>query len=409
MLYCCPLEGYLYQQGYMIEAGYSQTTGAQLWITNRTETPETRLSGPSSAMDSNGVYVEINMETLVMNGYSDSTGNLVWGPTSLPNANTYDTDQISGFVANGILYVYALGGDVYAINILNGAILWHTTTTAIQGSAGYNTPYGVWPLWSQGTPNVIADGVMWFAEGHSYSPPLPRGLQLLGLNITDGKPVWSIIGDFVDLHLAIADGVLIGANNYDNQIYAFGMGPSKTTVTAPDVGATTATPITITGTVTDISAGSQQEAVAANFPNGLPCVSDASMSQFMEAVYEQQPMPTNITGVPVTISVTDSNNNHYEIGTVTTNSNGFYSLTWTPIITGNYTVTATFAGTQSYYGSSANAAFYASAPAPTNAPTAAPVSGLASTGTVELGVAIIVIVIVICVAAMAMLTLRRRP
>ena len=67
-------------------------------------------------------------------------------------------------------------------------------------------------------------------------------------------------------------------NAYDNQIYAYGMGPSKTTVTAPDVGVTTATPVTITGTVMDISAGSQQNAVAANFPNGLPCVSDASMS-----------------------------------------------------------------------------------------------------------------------------------
>ena len=75
------------------------------------------------------------------------------------------------------------------------------------------------------------------------------------------------------------------------------MGPSKTTVNAPQVGVTTATPVTITGTVTDISAGAQQKAVAANYPNGLPCVSDASMTQFMEAVYEQQPMPTNITGV----------------------------------------------------------------------------------------------------------------
>ena len=29
----------------------------------------------------------------------------------------------------------------------------------------------------------------------------------------------------------------------------------------------------------------------------------------MEAVYEQQPMPTNVTGVPVTLTVTDSNGN----------------------------------------------------------------------------------------------------
>jgi hypothetical protein len=202
---------------------------------------------------------------------------------------------------------------------------------------------------------------------------------------------------------------LLGWNGYDGQIYAFGMGPTKTTVTAPDVGATTATPITITGTVTDISAGSKQDVVAANFPNGLPCVSDASMTQFMEAVYEQQPMPTNTTGVPVTIAVTDSNGNHYNVGTVTTNANGFYSLTWTPIIPGNYTVTATFAGTKSYYGSSANAAFCASSPPPTPAPTASPPSGLASTGSLELGIAAVIIVIIIIGAILALLTLRKRP
>ena len=151
----------------------------------------------------------------------------------------------------------------------------------------------------------------------------------------------------------IAYGIMTMINAYDNQIYAYGMGPSKTTVTAPNVGVTTATPITITGTVTDISAGSQQQAVAANFPNGLPCVSDASMSQFMESVYMQQPMPTNMTGVPVTLSVIDSNGNYRQIGTTTTDRQRNFSFTWTPDIPGTYTVTATFAGSEAYYGSSA--------------------------------------------------------
>jgi hypothetical protein len=167
--------------------------------------------------------------------------------------------------------------------------------------------------------------------------------------------------------------------------------------------------VTITGTVTDISAGSQQNAVAMNFPNGLPCVSDASMSQWMEAVYEQQPMPTNVTGVPVTIAVTDSNGNCYDIGTTTTTPSGFYSLTWTPTIPGNFTVTATFAGTQSYYGSSAQTAFYASSPAPTAAPTATPVTGLATALDLTYGIVAAIIVIIIIGAILAMLMLRKRP
>ena len=159
---------------------------------------------------------------------------------------------------------------------------------------------------------------------------------------------------------------------------------------------TTATPITITGTVMDTSSGAQEQAVAANFPHGLPCVSNASMTQFMEAVYEQQPMPTNITGVPVTLYVLDSNNNYRAIGTTTTNAQGEFGLTWKPDIPGNYTVYATFAGTQSYYGSSASTYFYASTPAATPAPTATPLTGLASNTTVMyIGIAIIIVIVII--------------
>jgi hypothetical protein len=266
----------------------------------------------------------------------------------------------------------------------------------------------VWPLWGFANGGV-ADGVLFLDEGHEYSPPLFLGAQQLAINCTTGKLLWDIDAFDVCTVPAMAYGVMTVLNAYDNQIYAYGMGPSTTTVSAPSVGVTTATPITISGTVMDISAGSQQQAVAANFPKGLPCVSDASMTQFMEAVYEQQPMPSNTTGVPVTLYVLDSNNNYRSIGTTTTNAMGQYSLTWTPDIKGDYTVYATFAGTGSYYGSSASAAFYASSAAPTAAPTAAPLSGLASNNTVMYGIVAIVIVIVIIGAAIMLMLNRRRP
>jgi hypothetical protein len=257
---------------------------------------------------------------------------------------------------------------------------------------------------------TVADGKIYVDTGISHGDPLFRGALLYCINATDGQLIWDIsnfcAGQSV---MPISDGILVVNNLYDNQLYAYGMGPTKTTVSAPQVGITTATPITITGSVTDISAGASQQAVAANFPNGLPCVSDASMTQFMEAVYMQQPMPTNITGVPVTISVTDSNGNHYVIGTATTDASGTYSLTWTPIIPGNFTVTTTFTGTQSYYGSSGETHFYASAPSPTASPYPTPVAGLASTGSLELGIAAVIIVIVIIGATIIMLMLRRRP
>jgi hypothetical protein len=161
--------------------------------------------------------------------------------------------------------------------------------------------------------------------------------------------------------------------------------------------------------VMDVSAGTTQEQQKFDFPYGVPCVSEASQSAFMEYVYENQPEPANTTGVPVTLTVTDVNHNTYTIGTATTNQNGFYSFTWTPIIPGNYTLTATFAGSNSYYGSCANSAFYASAPAPTASPYPTPPTGLASTGTVELGIAVLAIIIIIIGAVLAVLTLRKRP
>jgi len=80
------------------------------------------------------------------------------------------------------------------------------------------------------------------------------------------------------------------------------------------------------------------------------------------------------TGVPVVISVVDANGNYREIGTVTSDADGFYSLNWTPDIEGKYTVYASFAGSESYWPSHAVTAFNVdSAPAtPTPQPTQQP-------------------------------------
>jgi hypothetical protein len=129
----------------------------------------------------------------------------------------------------------------------------------------------------------------------------------------------------------------------------------------------------------------------------------------MGYVYQQQPEPTNFTGVPVIISVLDSNGNCYKIGTAYTDSSGTYSLTWTPIIPGNFTVYANFEGTNGYWPSSSEAHFTVMHAAPTTPPTAPPVTGLASTGTVELGIAAVIIVIIIIGVVLAILTIRKHP
>ncbi len=395
-----------FNPGFNIEAGYSATTGQQLWIVNRTETPFTRVD---YCAVSNGIYVEVNQDTSAAVGYSVTTGTQLWNIV-LPNTNPYDsTGGFENVVANGILYLYGFGGDIFAINMANGTIIWQTSTTTISGAAGSNTPYGVWPLWTFGLAS-LADGMLFVPEGHEYSPPLFRGAQQLAINITNGKPVWTILAFDVTNPPAIAYGIMTTLNAYDNQIYAYGVGPSKTTVTAPAAGVTVGTPVTITGSVMDISAGSQQEAVAANFPNGLPCVSDASMTQWMEYVYEQQPHPTNTTGVQVTLTAIDPNHNTVTLGTATTNILGDYGLSWTPpSVPGTYQIIATFSGTNSYYSSAASTYCTVSAAAPTAASTAAPQSGLATMSALTYGIVAVIIVIIIAIAIVGLLLLRKKP
>ncbi len=292
--------------------------------------------------------------------------------------------------------------------MLTGNINWYTNTTTLQGSSGTNSPYGIWPIWTFSIGGV-ADGVLFLEEGHEYSPPLFLGAQQLAINCSTGDLVWSIDAFDVDSIPAIAYGVMTVINAYDNQIYAYGMGPSATTVTVTQSDVATQTPITITGTVTDISGGSKQEAVAANFPNGLPAVSDTSQSAWMEYIYMQQPKPTNATGVPVTLSVTDSNGNTRQIGTITSDASGTYVFTWTPDISGNYTLMANFVGTHSYYGSSAQTYFYASEPSATTAPTAPPVSNIATTTDLMMYIAAAAVAIIIAIAIATVLILRKHP
>ncbi len=392
----------IYQVGFQIEAAYDANTGAFLWITNRTQTPFARILLGGTTMGS-GAYVEFDSSALTATGYSLYNGNKLWGPVALPNVSPFASLGMQYVVANGTIYLWTYGGDVYAFNILTGAILWQYHTPP----GGYESPYGIEPLWTF-TVGTVADGKLFVPEGHMYSPPLFRYAQQLALNITNGEVVWHIDAFDVTSAPAIADGVMTTLNAYDNQIYAYGKGPSALTVSAPGVGITTSTPVTITGSIIDVSAGTQQQAQKANFPYGVPCVSDASMTQWMEYVYMQQPRPANATGVPITLSVIDNNGNLRNIGIATSNEYGTYSLTWTPDIPGEYGVIANFAGSESYYPSSAATAFYAS---PTEEPTPTPVTrgDLATTTDLFMYMTVAVIAIIIAIAVVGVLLFRKHP
>ena len=76
----------------------------------------------------------------------------------------------------------------------------------------------------------------------------------------------------------------------------------------------------------DISGGTKQDIIATRFSNGLPAVSEDSMTAWMEYAYQQQIKPTNATGVPVIVSVVDPNGNYYDVGITTSDATGAFKI-----------------------------------------------------------------------------------
>ncbi len=391
--------------------------GTILW-TNTVQPPAGNITVAPGGADptangGKGVFVEGYKETMQWVGYSMATGAKLWGPTTPMAALDYYGNPaipiIGSVLAYGNLYSTGYAGILYCYSLTTGDLLW-TYGNGGEGNntgAGFQTPFGVYPM----QINAVGNGVVYMVTTeHTIETPLFKGAVNVAVNATTGQEIWSIsgyTGEFFAISYAMADGYNTWFNGYDNSIYVVGRGPSQTTVNAPNVATTVGTPVVIRGSVLDTATGTTGTQQKGDFPNGVPCSSDASMAEWMGYVYQQQAMPTNFTGVQVQLSVLDSNGNHYTIGTATTDTSGMYTLSYTPTIAGNYTVYATFAGTRGYWPSSSETSFAAASAAPTAAPTATPLTGIATQSTVEyIGVAIIIVIVIIG-AVLALLMMRK--
>ena len=184
---------------------------------------------------------------------------------------------------------------------------------------------------------------------------------------------------------------------------------SKLTVDAPLAAVSQGQSLVIRGTITDTAAGTTQEEQAARFPNGVPCVSDARMKQWMEYIYMHQDKPTNTEGVEIDFAVIDSNGNYRSIGNAVSDSSGTYSLQWKPDIAGKYTVIATFAGSNAYYGSSAETSFAVDETVATPAPTADSKILSASDTYLLPGIIGIIVAIAVVGIVLGLLVIKKRP
>ena len=113
----------------------------------------------------------------------------------------------------------------------------------------------------------------------------------------------------------------------------------------------------------------------------------------MAYIYMQKPKPTDTEGVLVTLSVIDSNQNYRDIGTTTSDSDGFFHFTWVPDIPGDFTVYASFAGSESYWPSHAVSAFTVmNAPESTTPPETTAQNTMTDTYVIAFGSVLIIIV-----------------
>ena len=350
-----------------------------------------------------GIFTLWAKETTQSFAFNINTGAYMWETESQPYLDTFG---IRVNVRLGKLFTTGFAGEVFAYDNATGNLLWQYNVT---------DPYNQIKEGLSNFPVLFdfytADGRLYLVQmEHSPTTPLARNAPYICLNATTGEVIWKIDG-LKGVRWGgpnvIGDGIIGFFNAYDNRIYAIGKGPSATTVTAPDVSQPLGSSIVIRGTVTDISPGTKDYAISARFPNGVPAVSDDSVSEWMKYVYMNLPMPTNASGVPVSIDVVDSNGNFRNVGTATTDASGMFTYTWTPDIEGNYVLMATFAGSNSYYPSYSESSFAITNAEPT--PTQQSEQTASTTDQYILPGIVAIIVAIIVGFAATILILRRRP
>ena len=410
-----------------------ENRGQLLWIKNY-QAPTgniTRMFAAQPIDIVNRVFTMTDYETGQRWGYSLDTGNQVWGPSGsvYQDAGSRAWQYYSGregFPAYGNLYVAGFGGEIFCYSMKNGSLLWKYNNT----DSGLETPYGLYPT----DIAAIADGkVFAFNTEHSPNYPLYKGESVRVVDAYTGKDVWTMMGwagttgGSREPTSVVADGFFVYYNFYDNQLYCTGKGPSATMVSSPQTIIAQGNAVLLTGTVTDQSEGAKQIVQTGEF-DVVPAVSDQSMSEWMQYLYMQKPQPNNATGVSVKLTAIDPNGNFQNVGTATTDLDGKFGITWNPPVQGTYHITATFAGSNSYWGSedstylavgSAPSPQLTSTPTPTQtlAPTPTPVqsasaspsqapqptSGIPMTTYVAIAAAVVIIVV-----AAAALILRKR-
>jgi outer membrane protein assembly factor BamB len=334
--------------------------------------------------------------------FSLETGEPLWQTESQVYADAWtDSPAAERNIAYHRLYTASVGGIVYCYDIETGNKLW-----TYNASDPYTESYITNNWWLITT--FISDGKIYLGHmEHSAQEPKPRGAPFICLNATDGTLIWEINGAFRQTRWGgraiIGYSIIVTQDTYDQQIYAIGKGPSAITLSAPDIAAPLNTPVILKGSITDVSPGTTDASITMRFPEGVPVVSDESMSSWMLYMYKQFSRPTDATGVPISIDATAPDGSYVHLGDTTSDGNGNFHLTFTPSMSGDYIVFATFGGSKSFYPSYTSSSLTVMDAQATPTASVGPVQTPYEWYTIGSSIAVIIAI------ALAVLLLRRRP
>jgi hypothetical protein len=376
---------------------YDAATGASLWNLTLTYQVNTNEEIPLAHVDD---FIIWNPTASAWESYSIKTGALLWTTPSVASSPWATTWTVYNSETNDLnnLYMATPDGSMRAYSLTNGQLVWTSKAIPSTEYTSNAVPFVMGGL-------VLVDGKLYVYGGYSIGyqiNPVPRFAVLVCINATTGDSIFALNGGVAPS--AAANGYLIGASVYDGNMYCVGKGQTLTTVSAPQTAITAGTTVTILGSVLDKSAAQPNTAA----------ISDADMSVWMDYMHMQNSTllnnPPNCIGVPVILTAVDPNGNVNVIGTATSNYLGNYVFQWTPTTPGLYTIYATFAGSNSYYTSSASTgATVAAAATTTVSPTSTPLSIDAVNNNLMIGLAAATIAIILAIAIGILLLLRRKP
>jgi hypothetical protein len=359
-------------------------------------------------------HLHWNVETMKFWAYSYGTGEELWKSDDFNMTGGWGGEAYQNkYVGTSSTVGRALGPNYYHTGV-SGVVYCYNATKGLIWTYHASQPYNEFQFsvdWWQGTPFAIADKVYFGHLEHSPVDPMPRGAPFFCLNATTGEVIWRVNGMYRQSAWGgqplLGSGIILTQDTYDQCTWCIGKGPTSTTVTTPDVVVPNGGTAIIRGTVMDISPACSDVKVQLRFPQGVPAVSEESMSDWMCYVYKQFNRPANATGVEVTLSVLDSDGQVRDTATVTTDAYGCFNYEFATENVGEYSVKASFAGSNSYYGSFAVSSPFNvdAAPESTPEPTPEPVS-MADLYFMPAIAGIVVALVVVC-ALLTILLLKR--